>query len=287
MKGLGMNSRSRMLALALALALTLMLALAGCVASPKPPPQRSPFAGQWTFTGGEDARGALSAGDIPSGLTIGPGTSVTGRGPCRDYSLDLFGQPGAVFVKVRHVSFGVCDEPAANQLDVRMLAALRATTFAGVDSAAAVDSAAGVDTAAGVDGRILTLKSSTTTLDFRPAPAVNMSALLESSWTAEDTVQTISGNNLVVDATLRFPTKDTLTLSIADCATVTAHLKVVVGYILISKVLNRDVTCEAAQSTGLRVEMLDLLSDGFTFSGAPGGLFITNPRLQETVRFTS
>jgi hypothetical protein len=245
------------------------LALAGCATSPHPPPQLSPFAGQWTFAGGKDARGALTVGDIPSGLSISTGTSVIARGPCRDYSLDLLGQPGAVFVKVRHVSFGLCDEPAANRLDVRMLAALRATTFAAVD------------------GRILTLRSHTTTLDFSPAPAVNMSTLLGTGWRVQDIVQTMSGNNLEVDGTLRFPTKDTLTLSIASCATVTAHLRIVAGYILMSRVTNADVTCEAAQSLGIRAEIVDLLTGGFTFSGAPGGLFVTNPRLQETVRFTS
>ena len=251
------------------LAALAVLALAGCAVSPKPPPQRSPFAGQWKFTGGQDARGALTAGDIPSGLTIGSGTAVSARGPCRDYSLDLFGQPGAVFVKVRHVSFGVCDEPAANQLDVRMLAALRATTFAAID------------------GRILTLKSHTTTLDFSPAPAVNMSTLRDSRWLTQDTVVTLSGNNLVVDATLRFPTDHSLTLSIAGCATMTAHVEVEVGYILISQVHNGDVACEAGQSTGIHADIVELLTGGFTFSGAPGGLFITNPRLEETVRFTS
>ncbi|HEY4269860.1 MAG TPA: hypothetical protein VGM94_16880 [Galbitalea sp.] len=254
---------------ALVLVLLVGLALAGCSAAQKPQPERSPFAGQWTFTGGRDARGVLTVGDIPSGLTIGSGTSVIARGPCRDYSLDLFGQPGAVFVKVRHVSFGVCDAPTANQLDTRLLAALRATTFAEVDN------------------RILTLRSRRTTLDFKAAPPVNMSALLHTSWMTEDTVMTQSGNILTVDATLRFPTERTLTLSIADCAVTTARMRVEAGYIQLSSVQNGDVGCQAAQSTGIHAGLVDLLTGGFTFSGVPGGLFITNPRLEETVRFTS
>jgi len=261
--------RATVALLVAAAAVAAMLALAGCTSTASPAPERSPFAGQWTFTGGHDARGDLEPGDAVSGLVIGSGTSVIVRGPCRDYRFDLLGQPGAVFARVTHTGFGVCDGEGVNSLDRRFFAAMQATTYAKIV------------------GQVLHLQSRGTTLNFAPSVPVNMSALLGTAWKTQEVIYTMSNSRLTIDATLRFPTRHSLTVSVPGCATVTADLTIRVGMIVPVNERNATVDCEASGSEAIKGQIVQLIEGGFSFSGAPGGLFITNPRLQETVRFTS
>ena len=256
----------------LLLAVALVLALTGCTTSSLNNSPDNRFVGQWVLVGGSDAHGKIPLGGTYVTLTINQGTAANGRGPCNDYTADIIGQPGPVFVRVTHRSRGLCTDQTFATLDQRYITDLKASTLAAVD------------------GKILTLSSPTTALQFQSVPHFMIGGIVDIAWFAQvETFGDPSGNSYTAQpaGTLLLVHDGSAVMTVGACPAIKGHWITDAGEIVLTQLTGTQSKCYTPDDSANRTAVLEVIANGFQANVSEDTLTTTNPRTLTGIVFAN
>ncbi len=255
---------------ALAAAPALLLALGGCTSSSKDTAADTRFVGQWVLASARDAGGTIDLRGTYITLTINPSEAATGRGACNDYTANIIGEPGAVFVHIVHRTLGLCSDVILAQLDQRYINALKASSLASVD------------------GEYLTLASKNSSLLFHKVAHFMIGGIVDIPWLAtNETFHDENGDSYSATPAGLFTLKrnKTFTMNVGACPNITGTWQMDAGEILLENLKGTDAACYTPDDSANRNAVMSVLANGFQASTRNGTLNTVNPRTLAGITF--